>query len=142
MSIQKVLKSLRGQRGFTLLEVLIALFILGALGAALLTALQTNARATRTLDEKVQGANLAAAYLEEIRDTPWTHDYSAVGSTIPKPPQYTVTVELQCATEAVNNVPNFGPCTGSEAETLQKINVVVKREGRPVLSLCTYRSKR
>lgn len=59
-----------GQKGFTLMEVLIALFILGALGAALLTALQTNARATRTLDEKVQASNLAAAYLEKSETYP------------------------------------------------------------------------
>ena len=139
MSIQKVFKSLRGQRGFTLLEVLIALFILGALGAALLTALQTNARATRTLDEKVQGANLAAAYLEKIRNVPYAHSYpSTIFDTIPKPPQYTVTVDVKCSIDGTT----FRECQLTPDETFQKINVIVSHGGRTVLSLCTYRSKR
>ncbi len=79
------------------MEVLIALFILGAFGAALLTALQTNAQATRTLDEKVQASNLAAAYLEEIRDTPYAHSYPNVGNTIPKPPQMKLLLTLTSA---------------------------------------------
>ena len=86
-----------GQKGFTLMEVLIALFILGAFGAALLTALQTNAQATSTLDEKVQASNLAAAYLEEIRDTPYAHSYPNVGNTIPKPPQMKLLLTLTSA---------------------------------------------
>jgi type II secretory pathway pseudopilin PulG len=76
------------------MEVLIALFILGALGAALLTALNTNARATRTLDEQVVATNLATAYLEEIRDTPYAHSYPNVGNTIPKPPQMKLLLTL------------------------------------------------
>jgi len=120
------------------MEVLIALFILGALGAALLTALQTNAKATRTLDEKVQGANLAAAYLEEIRNVPYAHSYPTVGASIPKPPQYTVTVDVKCSIDGTT----FRECQLTPDETFQKINVVIERDGRAVLSLCTYRSAR
>ena len=43
----------RKQTGFTLLEVLIALSILGVIGVGLLTALNTNARATRILNEVI-----------------------------------------------------------------------------------------
>ena len=127
-----------GQKGFTLMEVLIALFILGALGAAMLTALQTNAQATRTLDEKVQASNLAADYLEKIRNVPYAHSYPTVGASIPKPPQYTVTVDVQCSVDGTT----FRECQLTEDETFQKINVIVSHGGRTVLSLCTYRSKR
>jgi len=122
------------------MEVLIALFILGALGAALLTALQTNAQATRTLDEKVQGANLAAAYLEKIRNVDYAHSYppTVFDTSIPKPPQYTVTVDVKCSIDGTT----FRECQLTEDETFQKINVIVSHGGRTVLSLCTYRSKR
>jgi len=136
--LKEKMKLFYRERGFTLMEVLVAIAILGAFGAALLTALHTNAQATRTLDEKVQAANLAAAYLEEVRETPYAHSYPTVGSTIPKPPGYTVTVEVKCSIDGTT----FRQCQGTEDETFQKINVVVLKEGRPVLNLCTYRSKR
>lgn len=120
------------------MEVLVAMAIMAAFGTAMLTALQTNARATRTLDEKVQGANLAAAYLEEIRDTPYAHSYPGVGASIPKPPQYTVTVNVQCSIDGTT----FRQCQLTPDETFQKINIVIERDGRAVLSLCTYRSAR
>lgn len=120
------------------MEVLVAMAILGTFGAALLTALHTNARASQTLDEKVIAANLAAAYLEEIRDTPYGHSYPTVGATILKPPQYTVTVNVQCSVDGTT----FRVCQLTEDETFQKINVVIQREGRTALNLCTYRSKR
>jgi Tfp pilus assembly protein PilV len=118
------------------MEVLVALFILGAFGAALLTALQTNARATQTLDQKVTASNLAAAYLEEIRDTPYANSYPWVGTSIPKPAGYTVTVNIQCSTDGVT----FHACQGTEH--FQRINVIVMQDGRTILSLCTYRSER
>lgn len=132
------IRILVGQWGFTLMEVLVAMAILAAFGTALLTALNTNARATRTLDEKVQASTLAAAYLEEIRNIPYAHSYPTVGATIYKPPQYTVTVEVQCSIDGTT----FRTCQLTADETFQKINVIVSREGRTVLSLCTYRSKR
>ena len=54
------------QRGFTLFEVLIAVSILAFIGTGLLTALDTNSRSTRTLDEKVVAASMAADYLEAM----------------------------------------------------------------------------
>ncbi len=120
------------------MEVLVALFILGAFGAALLTALQTNAKATQTLDEKVIASNLASTYLEKIRDTPYAHSYPTVGDSIPKPPQYTVDVYIQCSIDGTT----FRTCQLTTDETFQKINVIVSHGGRTVLSLCTYRSAR
>ncbi len=61
------LRFLRGQRGFTLIEVLVAAAILAAIGVGLLNALDTNAKATRTLDEKVVAVNLITTYFEAIK---------------------------------------------------------------------------
>ncbi len=136
--LRRKFKLFRKQTGFTLLEVLIAVGILGVIGVGLLTALETNARATRTLDEKVEGANLAAAYLEVIKESPYSANYTGVGDNITMPTQYSVNIETECSSDGTT----FGDCAGSENETLQRITVQVFREDRPILSLCTFRTKR
>ena len=125
-----------GQKGFTFLEVLIALFILGALGAALLTALQTNDRATRTLDEKVVATNLATAYFEAIQVLPYADNYTSAGDNITIPPQYSVAIKIQYSINGTDWVDAYS------GQTLQKITIIISREGRPVLSVCTFKTAR
>jgi prepilin-type N-terminal cleavage/methylation domain-containing protein len=126
------------QRGFTLFEVLIAVSILAFIGTGLLTALDTNSRSTRTLDEKVVAAGLAADYLESIKASPYAETYPNAGENITIPFQYTVVIEAKCSSDGTT----FANCTGSANETLQKLTTIVSREGKPILSLCTYRTKR
>ena len=127
----------RKQAGFTFIEIVVALGIMGVITAGLLTALNTNARATRTLDEKVMAANLAAACIEAIKDAPFTASYN-VSDNITVPFQYEVTINTLCSSDATNYV----PCTGSDNETFQRITIQILREDRPVISLCSYRTKR
>ncbi|MBI2288440.1 MAG: prepilin-type N-terminal cleavage/methylation domain-containing protein [Chloroflexi bacterium] len=130
---------LRQQMGFTLIEVLVAVGILAAIGIAYMTALDTNYRSDRTLDEKVTATNLATEYIEAIKQLPFAHDnYPNAGDNITLPFQYTVDIVTECSSDGET----FGPCTGSEDETFQKITVNISREGRPVLSMCEYRTKR
>lgn len=128
----------RGQAGFTLIEILFAVAILGAIGAGFLTALETNSRATRTLDEHIVAANLAAAHLEALKEAPYADNYDNVGENITIPFQYDVVMDVQFSSDGAT----FAPYTGSDNETLQKITVQVSREGRPVFSICTFRAKR
>ena len=129
---------LRGQRGFTLIEVVVAVAILGLIGAGLLTALDTNAKAARTLDEQVVAVNLATSYFETIKAMPYVATYPNAGDNITVPSQYSVVIDTECSSDGEN----FGACTGSDNETFQLIRVSVLREGRPVLSVCNYRTKR
>ncbi len=133
----KVAAYLREQRAFSLIEVLVAVGILGVIGTSVVMALDTNFRATRTLDEHVMAANLATEYLEAIRDIPYAATYPNAGENIDIPFQYGVTVNTDCSVDGIT----FGDCTGSDNETLQKIVVSVSREVKPVLSICTYRCK-
>ena len=126
-----------GQKGFTLLEVVIALFILGALGAALLTALQTNDRATRTLDEKVVATNLATAYFEALKELPYADNYTSAGDNITNPLQYdTPVIKIQYSTDGTTWVDAYS------GQKIQKITIIISREGRPVLSVCTFKTAR
>ncbi len=126
----------RGQRGFTLMEVLVAVGILGFIGVAFMMALDTSYRGTSTLDEKIVGRTLVINYLEAIKSAPYATTYPDVGDNITVPFQYSVVVNTECSSDGEN----FSACTGGE--TLQEITIMVSREGRPVYSTCTYRSKR
>ena len=127
-----------GKTGFTLLEVLVAVGILGFIGAGLAMALDTNYRATRTLDEKVTAVNLATAHIEAMRSLPYALTYPNASENITIPPQYSVVINTECSSDSETYV----PCTGSDNETFQLIEVCVSREGGPVLRMCTYRTKR
>jgi len=131
-------KSYREQTGFSLIEVLVAVVILGVIGAGLLTALNTNSRATRTLDEQVVAANLAVAHIEAIKESPYADTYPDAGDNITIPSQYSVAIDTKVSSDGFT----FSDPTGSDNETLQKITVIVSRPEKPILSLCTYRMKR
>ena len=127
------LKIVRKQAGFTLLEVLVAVGILGIIGTGFITALDSNSRATRGLDEQTVAVNLASDYLEVIKELPYAASYPTAGANITPPSQYSVNTTIQCSSDGTN--------WGDTYSTLQKITVKVSREGRPVLSLCTYRTQ-
>ena len=136
---KEIFKIIRCQTGFTLIETVVAVAILGAIGVGLLTALDTNSRATRTLDEQVTATNLATAHIEAIRNLPYASTYPNAGDNVTIPTQYNVVIDTECSSDNIN----YYACTGSDNETLQLIEVIVSREGGgPVLRICTYRTKR
>ncbi len=144
---------LRGQKGLTLIEVLVAAAILGAIGVGLLNALDTNAKATRQLDEQVVATNLATAYIEAIKAYAYQEDYPPDQpplNSITVPPQYIVNVGIQFSSESIIEgditqiiwVDEYLDGEGKE-RTIQKIVVTVSREGgRHILSICTFKTKR
>jgi len=136
------LRFLQGQRGFTLIEVLVAAAILGAIGVSLLTALDTNARATRTLDERVTATNLATAYIEAIKASSYAETYDDVVADITIPPQYDVDVDITFTSDGDTTDGITWVDTYTD-ETIQKLTVTVSREGgKPVLTICAFKTKR
>ncbi|MBI4188721.1 MAG: type II secretion system protein [Chloroflexi bacterium] len=133
---EKRLRLFSGQMGLTLIEMVVALGLLGAIGTGLLVAFNTNARAARTLDEQVVAANLVSAYLETIRNTTYATAYPSAGENITIPSQYSVAINLQYSDNGTGWVSTY------TNQTLQKITILVSRQGRPVLSVCTFKMKR
>ena len=131
---------LRGQRGFTLLEVILAMGILGIVGVAFMSTLNTGTRTTGTLKEQTQAEVLARSQLEEIKNIPYETDsgcytlgdpaYPCYDKTITTPPDYTLSVTTE-------------PLDFPGDNALQKITVGVSRtgSGKPILSLTTYKKK-
>lgn len=69
-----MLKRLRKQGGFTLIEVIIALGLLGVIGIAFLGALATASSGIIVSDERATAESLARSEMEYVK----SHDYSSV----------------------------------------------------------------
>jgi len=141
-SKEAVKSFLERQRGFALLELLIALAILGVIGAGFMTAYNTISKSTGIIDEKTVAMNLATDYIEAIRSSPYDSDYTdsewqhRYGEGITAPIGYSATIVTECSSDGEY----FDTCTDNT--TLQLIKVIIERQGEPVFSLCTYRSER
>lgn len=140
------------QAGFSLVEVLVAAAILSLIGTGLLTALDTNAKATRTLDEKVVATNLATAYFEAIKAIP-PDDPQYPWPTCPSPedvitipPQYIMNVDIAFSSDSYLGEDDITYITWVDDytdQTIQRFTVTVSREGgKPVLAICMFKTKR
>lgn len=123
------------------METLVAVAILGFIGASVVGALSTNYRSTRITDEKVTAASLASTYIEAIKSSSYNATYPKAESyNITVPNQYKVVSTTECTNDADVDE-SFGTCTGNE--TFQRIIVTVYREsGKEVLAVCTARTKK
>jgi type II secretory pathway pseudopilin PulG len=134
--LKKLGQLVHSRIGFSLLEVLVAVGILGFIGVTIVQALDTGYRSARTLDEKVTARTLISAHMENIKQLPYSANYPSASENITIPQQYSVIVSTECTDDDVT----YQTCTGNE--TLQRIIVSVLREGRPVLRICTFRTPR
>ena len=124
------------QKGLTFIEVLIALGIIGFVATGYLTALNSNSRATRSLEEHTVAASLASSCIEAIKDDDFSPTYPHAGDDITIPFQYSMDIDTQFSIDGTTW------SEGYAGENLQKITVIVSREGRPVFSVCTYKTQR
>jgi len=107
-----------------LLETLIALAILGLIGAGFMTALNTGFRSLDTTREGVMAENMVQAQLEDIRYQPYQSSYSV---TVPLPSEYSVTIDTQ-PYELDNNI--------------QQNTITVSRNGKPLLTVTDLKTRR
>jgi len=128
--LKRKFKLFRGQTGLTLLETLIALAILGLIGVAYLSALNTGFRLEGIIREHVRAENLARAQLEDIRYQPYQDSYTV---SVPLPSEYSITIDTQpyCAPE---------PCTPDN--NIQQNTVKVSRNGKPLLTVTDLKTRR
>jgi len=128
------MKLVSGQKGTTLIEVLIAIAILGVIAVPFLTALSTSSRALIIADERTTAESLVRSEIEYVRSCDYdnetvSHPASYEHADVPSPdyPGYNVSVDV----EALND-PDVG---------IQKITVTVKRDGEVVLITSTYKAR-
>jgi prepilin-type N-terminal cleavage/methylation domain-containing protein len=114
------------QNGFTLLDVLIALAIIGILSVGFMSALTNSSRAAIQTDQMDTGRTLAQMQMECIRKAEPADDYTPI--TIPQ-----------------NQFPNYSAAVYVENvnydSAIQKITVVISHNGKTVASLEDYKVK-
>ena len=120
---------MKGQQGSSLLEVIIALAIFGAIGVVFLNAISSGLLGANRVEELSTAESIARSQVEYIKSLPFSDDdyYPIISSS---PVGYSPIVEV------IDLSPPEYP------DTLQKILVLVQRDGRNILSLESLKVKR
>jgi prepilin-type N-terminal cleavage/methylation domain-containing protein len=120
------MKLVTGQKGMTLIEVLIAIAILGMIAVPFLTALSTSSRGIIIADERTTAESLVRSEIEYVK----SQGYKATGN-------YTDIADADIPVGFyvyLVNVTELMP-------GLQKITVTVERDGEVVLTTSTYNTE-
>jgi Tfp pilus assembly protein PilV len=113
---------MKGEKGTSLIETIIALGLLGVISASFLGATATTSTARVTADEKASGKILAESLMEGIKKEPYASSYDI-----------TVPSEFGGFTAQVNVVEN---------NYIQDITITIDRRGNEVFSLESYKVDR
>jgi prepilin-type N-terminal cleavage/methylation domain-containing protein len=96
----------REQRGFTLVEVLVAMAIIGITATAILTGLELAFKILPKTDGKETARNIAETQMEYVKGTNWQASYSPITPT-PVPPDFsnfTSTINVTTLPNRDNNI--------------------------------------
>lgn len=132
-------KLLRKQTGFTLIEILVAVFILSMIGVAFLNALFSTSKAITVSQESVAVESLAKSQVERIK----SEDYVTVAAYNPSDPAYRyelidIPADLLAAGYSVEINPPVVIIPGASGFELQSVAVVIKRNGEEVFTISFY----
>ena len=119
------------ESGATLLEVVVALAILGTIAVTFLSGLVTTSKAAFTADERTTAESLARSQMEWVKDA----SYNATGYYSPGP--------IPSGKDYINYSANITAEPVNESEDgIQKITVTVKHSGEGVITLEGYKVQR
>ena len=144
------MRLISGRKGQTLVEVLIAIVILGMIAVPFLTAMSVSSRAIMVTDDKAAAESLVRAELEYVKNSPYNFtgfSYSLPGT--PPPWDLNRTTLDSCYAGYSVNVTGV-PINSSTGAALppgkdlhiQNITVVVYHGNSSVLTMSTYKTDR
>jgi prepilin-type N-terminal cleavage/methylation domain-containing protein len=123
---------MNSEKGFTILEVLVAIALLGILGVAFLGGLSTASKALFLADERTTAESLARSQMEYVKNEMYddTDPYKYAQTDVPSSddPAYTISVDAEPL-----NTPDDG---------IQKITVTVNHHSKQVIILEDYKVDR
>ena len=133
---------MKDQKGFTLIEVVIAIALMGIIAVAILTALGTIYKAIVIADERTTALSLARSQMEYAKNQTYidagSDEAFYIEIDLDKFPNYTIESVNRHGepVEAIIGVP-WNPLTGQPAPTdngLQKLRLVVKHFGKEIFT--------
>ena len=134
------LRSTRGEKGFTLIEVIIAMALLAIVAVAILSGLSTGSRAIFVADERATAESLARSQMEYVKKQPYDRTNNPPIYTLLASPPAGYTISL-----TAERLDPKGDGTGND-DGIQKITVTVKHHDKPdkpeVITLEGYKVRR
>jgi len=154
--VRGFLRAIKDEKGFNLMEVALAMVLMGAVAAAFLTALSTGSRAIFIADERATAESLARAQMEytrsqeySIAEWNYTVTSSQLSSTDPptadwwtNDPPPLLSSDYDGYTVIISTVPLYGVLdTGIQVITVT-IQHTVSGEVKEIFSLEGYRTQK
>jgi prepilin-type N-terminal cleavage/methylation domain-containing protein len=122
-----MMAKIKGEKGFSFIEVVISLAILGIIAVGFLSGLATSARGLLTTDEQETAKNIAEAHIEYVRNHSWSTSYLKSTDILGEYPGYDVEIFT----------------TSLEDGNIQKITITVSHQSKPdVITLENYKVRR
>lgn len=116
------------QKGFTLIEAVVAISILAIIGVGFLGALSTSSQAVITADERETAKNIAEMQMEYVKASIWSWE--------PYPQHPDITGDYPGFTAIA--IPTS---IGNRDANIQRISVIVSHNGKAVFSIAGYKEK-
>ena len=131
-----------GQGGFSLVETVVSVAIIGVIGVVLLRAVDANNRTTGALDQQTVAQNMVAAAVEYMRNRAWdyTDDYTDLETSVPTELNTSLALDIvaECNDDGTDV---FSTCDANS--TWQRISLTVSIPGgSTILRVCTFRAAR
>ncbi len=129
----KARKAFRGgSRGFSMLEVVIAIALLGIIAVSVLSALQTAALALITADRRATAESIARTQMEWVRYSDYDDILEEGHPEYSPDPQITLPPDFSVVTTAIRLNKDVDP---NDDDGIQQITVTVSHQDRIVVTL-------
>jgi prepilin-type N-terminal cleavage/methylation domain-containing protein len=141
----EMMKLVKNEKGFALVEVLVALALTGIIATAFLLAISTSSKAILVADERTTAESLARSQMEDIKNELYI-DYSSdphgVYITTGTPAVYSISFTVVPFDPGTGNPYNEVGGIFVRDDGIQKITVTVAHQGNDVLTLEGYKVNR
>jgi len=124
---------IRSEKGFSIVEVLIAVAVIGIVAAGFLAAVSAGSRAIITAGERAAAEAIARSQMEDIK----VQSYDSTGN----PPQYSAMLDIAEGYRVTITAERLDPSGDgtSNDDGLQKITVTVTLRGKSITALEGYK---